>query len=302
MTALALALTLCLATTASAQTVPAPQPPIFAGHVESVVIDAFVSGRPPNAPRLEVRDFVLKDDGVSQSFDLIPAEELPIRAVLVFDTSGSMKGAKLDRLRAAAESFVEKLGPQDEVALVSFSEEVAWLAPLSREKTSTRVSLLRLRAAGGTSAHDALFAALLIPGSSFRTLVVLFTDGEDNSSWLDEKQLRKFVQRSNSLIHVVSARSDEAATGFGPRYRAPGSSHVKTMRELAEVTGGALVEVDSPARIEAAFTGIIEAMRGRYVLRYDPENPRPGWHRLELQLRSGAGKVRGRTGYWMETR
>lgn len=43
-------------------------------------------------------------------------------------------------------------------------------------------------------------------------------------------------------------------------------------------------------------------MKGRYVLRYDPENLKPGWHKLELQIRSGNGKVRGRTGYWVEKR
>ena len=323
MTALARALTLCLATSASAQTIPSPQPPIFAAHVESVVIDAFVSGRPPDAPRLEVLDFVLKDDGVSQPFDLIPTDELPIRAVLVFDTSGSMKGPKLDRLRAAAGSFLEKLGPQDEVALVSFSEEISWLAPLSGEHAPTRASLLRLRAAGGTSAHDALFAALLIPASSFRTLVVLFSDGEDNSSWLRDKQLRNMVERSNALIHVVAASSaatsgvpvsqspdfsdalrvgERVRSQHTPRLGRPDPIHIRKLRELAETTGGSLVEVNSSARLEAAFTQIIEAMKGRDVLRYDPENPKPGWHKLELQLRSGGGKVRGRAGYRVETR
>ena len=74
------------------------------------------------------------------------------------------------------------------------------------------------------------------------------------------------------------------------------------MRDLAETTGGSLVEVDSSERLEAASTNIIEGMKGRYVLRYDPENTTPGWHKLEVQLRSGRGRVRGRTGYWVEKR
>ena len=278
----------------------ASQPPVFAAQVESVFIDVFVESANPGALRLTAQDFILRDNGVPRAFDLVPTDSLPIRAVLVFDTSHSMLGPKLHSLRAAAWSFLDRLRPDDEVALLSFSDAIHWRAPLSRDHAQTRMALTRLRATGGTSVHDALFAALLLPASALRTVVIVFTDGEDNSSWLDEKQLRNFVERSNSLIHVIAARSGEAATGFGPRYRAPGSSHVKTMRELAEVTGGTLVEVDSPARIESAFFEIIEAMRGRYVLRYDPENPKPGWHKLELQLRSGSGKVRGRAGYWVE--
>ncbi len=324
MTVLARTLALGLSTaTASAPTTPPPQPPVFAAQVESVVIDAFVSGRRPDAPRLSAQDFVLKDGGVSQPFDLIPTEELPIRAVLVFDISGSMKGTKLDSLRAAAWSFLEKLRPRDEVALIVFSEEIASLVPLTPDHSRTRAALLRLRAGGGTSAHDALFAALLLPGASQRTLVILFSDGEDNSSWLGDKQIRNMVERSNALIHVVAASSaatsgvpvsqspnfsdalqtgDRARSRYTPRLGRPDPIHVRKLRELAETTGGSLVEVDSSARLEAAFTQIIEAMKGRYVLRYDPESPKPGWHKLELQIRSGNGKVRGRTGYWVEKR
>ena len=325
MTILARTLALGLVTASASAQTPPPQPPIFAAQIESVVIDAFVSGRRPDAPRLCAQDFVLTDGGVSQPFDLIPTEELPIRAVLVFDTSGSMKGAKLDSLRAAAWSFLERLRPRDEVALIVFSDEIASLVPLTPDHSQTRGALLRLRAGGGTSAHDALFAALLLPGSAQRTLVILFSDGEDNSSWLGDKQIRSMVERSNALIHVVAASSaptsgvpvsqspdftaalqagdrERARSGYTPRLGRPDPIHVRKLRELAETTGGSLVEVDSSARLEAAFTQIIEAMKGRYVLRYDPENPKPGWHKLELQIRSGSGKVRGRTGYWVEKR
>ena len=75
---------------------------------------------------------------------------------------------------------------------------------------------------------------------------------------------------------------------------------MKTLRGLATITGGSLIEVDSPDRITAAFSQIIEQMKERYVLRYTPEGDlTPGWHALDLQLRSRKGKVRGRTGYWV---
>jgi VWFA-related protein len=153
--------------------------------------------------------------------------------------------------------------------------------------------------------------------------VVLFSDGEDNSSWLGDKQIQEMVERSNALVHVVAAGSSSAESTpvsqspdfsealrvgervqsqYTPRFGRPDSIYVGKLRKLAETTGGSLVEVNSPARLEAAFTEIIEAMKNRYVLRYDPENPGAGFHKLELQLRSGKGKVRGRTGYWVETR
>lgn len=296
----------------------ASQPPVFAAQVESVFIDVFVESANPGALRLTAQDFILRDNGVPRAFDLVPTDSLPIRAVLVFDTSHSMLGPKLHSLRAAAWSFLDRLRPDDEVALLSFSDAIHWRAPLSRDHAQTRMALTRLRATGGTSVHDALFAALLLPASALRTVVIVFTDGEDNSSWLEGKGLRELVERSNALIQIVAAESAapsrvSRSPGFTEGLQSterrrsnsvtfnPGeSAHIRTMRALAEITGGSLVQVASEARLDAAFTDIVDAMRHRYVLRYDPENPAPGWHKLEVALRSGKGKVRGRTGYWVE--
>lgn len=315
-----LALALCLAAFAALTPAQeaATQPPVFAAQVESVFIDVFVEPTTPGAPRLSGQDFILKDNGLPRAFELLPTDSLPIRAVLVFDTSQSMLGSRLDTLRAAAWSFLDRLGPNDEVALLSFSDAIRWLAPLSRDHAQTRMALTKLRAAGGTSVRDSIFAALLLPASALRTVVIVFTDGEDNSSWLGEERLRESVDRSNALIQIVAAESAAPQTAsrspgfteglqsterrrsnsltFNPRE----STHIRAMRSLAEITGGSLVQVTSEARLEAAFTGIVDAMKSRYVLRYDPENPVPGWHKLELALRSGKSRVRGRTGFWVE--
>ncbi len=290
------------ASLAEAQTAAAP-PPVFAVHVESVLIDAFVTHDGVKVPGLTARDFILRDNGTPQAFDLLPAESLPIRAVLVFDTSSSMQGAKIERLRSAAEAFVDRLRPEDEAALVSFSDEISWSVPLTPDRARLRFGILTLRARGATSAYDALFSALLMPRSALRTLVILFSDGEDNMSWLGEKQIKGAVERSNALIHVVAARSENFQSGFARTSSASESVHVKTLRGLAAITGGSLIEVESPDRIGAAFSQIIDQMKDRYVLRYTPESdPTPGWHALDLQLTSRKGKVRGRTGYWAEAR
>jgi len=295
---------LCLGLALAGAQSPRPgQPPIFAVRVESVLIDAFVTNDGDPVPGLTARDFVLKDNGVAQPFDLLPAEALPIRALLVFDTSSSMQGAKLDRLRAAAQSFLERLRPHDEVALVSFSDEITWRTPLTDDRAAVRRGLESLQPRGATSAFDALFSALVVPRSAQRTLVVVFSDGEDMTSWLGAKQIQGAVERSNALIHVVAARSEDFQSGFISTYRSSDSAHMRTWRTLSTITGGSLIEVKSPDRIAAAFSQIVDQMKNRYVLRYTPEDePASGWHALDLQLTSRKGRVRGRTGYWVEKR
>lgn len=275
-------------------------PLVFAAQVESVFIDAFVARDGASISGLKEGDFILIDNGKGQAFDLIPVDSVPIRAVLVFDTSSSMSGARLSQLRAAASSFLDELRPQDEAALVSFHDQVAWLSPLTPDLGQVRRALSSLRAQGATSLYDALFAALVMPQSASRTLVILFSDGQDTMSWLRETDLRRLVQRANALIHVVSARIEARGWGAPPNTE---SADLNGLRELAEITGGSLIEVQSPERIEAAFTRIIEDMKNRYILRYTPETePTPGWHKLEIRLRSRKGKVRGRAGYWVDGR
>ncbi|MBK5256953.1 MAG: VWA domain-containing protein [Vicinamibacteria bacterium] len=281
---------------------PQAQPPIFATQVESVFIDVFLLGESGRKRRLTADDFILEDEGAPQAFDLVPTDTLPIHAVLVFDVSGSVQGPKLDGLRAAALSFLKRLRSGDEAGLISFSDEITWLAPLTGRLDEVRQALASLRPGGATSVRDALFSALIMPRSALRTLVVLFSDGEDSMSWLGRAQIEAEVRKSNALIHVVAARSED----FKPAARTPSSSlvdsaDIRDLRALAELTGGSLIAVTSPNRIEAAFHQIIDEMRDRYVLRYDPtDEPRPGWHRLDVRLKSGKGKMRGRAGYWVE--
>ena len=101
---------------------------------------------------------------------------------------------------------------------------------------------------------------------------------------------------------VVQKTLDLGASGFIPKSGPARSPHMMALRGFAEITGGSLIEVESPQRIEGAFAQIVTAMKNRYILRYAPETePTPGWHKLDLQLKSG-GKVRGRNGYWVEKR
>jgi VWFA-related protein len=194
------ALVVMLAPSGSAQT---PPPLVFESAVEAVFVDVFVTkdGRP--VAGLAPAAFELKDNGVRQQLELLSAETRPLLAILVFDTSSSMTGNRMDTLRAAGRAFLAGLRPADEVALVTFGEEVAWRVPPTADKDQIRRALDQLRPNGTTAALDALYAAIALSDFERRPLVVLFTDGEDNSSWLDQGQVLKLAERSNALVHVV---------------------------------------------------------------------------------------------------
>lgn len=282
---------------------PGRQTPTFGAQVTSIFIDVFATNDDRMIPGLRAQDFVLRDDGIPRRFELVPADSLPIRLILAFDTSFSVKGPKLERLQSAALTLLGGLRSQDEAGLIVFSEEVAWPAPLSSDHERVRNAIRGLRASGATAVYDGLLSALLMPQSAMRTLVVLFSDGEDNTSWIDDARMRKLVERFNALIYVVAVRSEDFRSGFQKGDARVEATYVKSLRTIAEITGGSLIVVDSADTIAAAFAEIMERMKSRYVLRYEPEDdPTPGWHRLDVTLKSKKGKVRGRTGYWVASK
>jgi Ca-activated chloride channel family protein len=318
LTALMLALNLSQGEKAA----PIPQPPVFAASTQAIYIDVTVE-RPATGGRLAVSDFRLFDDGVPQAFELIPAADLPVRAILVFDTSGSMKGPKLRQLSRAALDFVSRLGPRDEASLLTFSTDLDWSAGPDPDLARLRASLGQLGAEGATSLYDALYAALILPAADARVLVLLFSDGADTSSWLTGARIRPVAERSNALIHavavpdrvfgVVATPFDGSGTG-SPRtgggvlltggttvVMEDQAGHLRTLREVAESTGGTLLAIESAEQIGRAFTSILEEFRARYVLRYDPvTTPAPGWHKLEVRLAPGRKeRLRTRSGYWV---
>lgn len=294
----------------SAQT-PQKAPPVFGVSVEYVHIDAFVSQRGEPVTGLVASNFELRDNGVVQQVELAAADAHPLLAVLAFDVSNSLSGERLEGLKAASQALLDALRPQDEATLFTFSDEVEWLVPPTEDKAAVRRALNRLRPGGGTLVMDALYAAITLPKSTGRTLVVLFTDGADNMSWLNGQKVRSVAERSNALVHVVSLRArrqDATPLPMDPRGQTPLPDEMPALefedgwalKQIAETTGGRYWEAESPERLKTAFAAIAESLGRRYVLRYVPENvERAGWHRIELRLKGKRGDVQTRRGYWV---
>jgi VWFA-related protein len=279
---------------------PVQSPPVFSTSVESVYVDAFVSRGEQSVLDLKASSFELKDNGVRQAIELVAAESQPLRAVLVFDTSDSLLGERLPALKAGGNAFLDGLAPGDLVTLVTFSEEIVWLCPSTPDRAAVRRALDALEPAGTTAVFDALYAAVSLSEQEGRSLIVLFTDGEDNMSVLGEKDLLSVVERSNVLVHTVGWR--EAGATSGPGLLAEGivvpNQTFPPLRRIAEATGGRSWWADSPEELRRAFAAIAETMSHRYVLRYEPQGvKRDGWHRIEIKLRGEKGIVRARPGY-----
>jgi len=282
----------------------------FPSSVEAVYVDAFVAHGGAPVAGLLGDNFELRDDGVRQRVSVVAHESMPLLAVLAFDVSSSVRGEKADELRKGARAFLAGLRPSDRLVFLSFNQEVRRLVD-PREPGPSRSVLDGFTGTGSTSLYDALYVALRAPGRTERAVLVLFTDGEDNSSWFDDRELKRMAEESNVLIHVVGivpkqgnawTREEALATGDASAAKNLEPEYVGRLRQIAEATGGRFWKADSPSQLEQAFLAVLAAMKTRYILRYEPTaTPKPGFHRLEIKLRGAKGTVHARTGYFVSS-
>jgi VWFA-related protein len=273
----------------------AQEPPVFRAGVEVVYVDVYVTRRGAPVSGLSDRDFVVKDNGVAQAARVVEREEAPLTAVLVLDCSESVAGAKLDFLKAAAGSFVRRLHPRDEAALVVFQSRVELLHPATADREALLDAIARMTAGGSTSLIDALFVGLKNRWGKGRPVLVLFSDGRDSASWLENGDLLRAARESSTTVYAVRTREERA----GPSE----SGEEYLLRRVVETTGGSSWSSGSGPEIEAAFRQVLETVNARYVLAYEPTAvEQAGRHRIDLKVRQGDVEVRARREYFVPNR
>jgi VWFA-related protein len=296
---------------AGAPQAPAPAAPTFGVSVASVYVDVFVTDGGAPLPGLTAADFELRDDGRRKEVELAGTEETPLTTMLVLDVSGSVAGEKLARLRDGVRAVLRGKGAADPVGLVTFDQEVRVHVAPGPDAAAVERALSAVRPAGATALFDAIYAGTIIASDRSRSLLVVFTDGEDNLSWLGAPAVARTLEVSNVLLQVVgvgatgvsvqaeinSVTGRQTGVRTGPGDEPP---HVALMRQLAESTGGRFWSASNPAGIAAAFEAMVAAMKTRYVLRFDPGSARrAGRHEIEVKLRGGRrGKVHCRKAYF----
>jgi VWFA-related protein len=197
---------LLIAAAAAQAPPPSPQPPSFPASVESVYLDVAVRREGQPVPGLTAADFVLTDEGAPRQVEVVEGANAPVHAILALDVSSSVQGSRLEALRGAARAFLEGLGPKDRATLLTFSHRVRLETAVGAAPADARAALDRTQPGGGTALFDAVFAAVALADRRHgRPIVVLFSDGADELSWLSEERLHALVRDGMGVVHAVAS-------------------------------------------------------------------------------------------------
>ena len=274
--------------------VTARQQPVFRAGVDVARIDVSVMNGLSPVVGLTREQFVVTDNGVVQSVDAVSMDTAPLDLTLVLDTSASMRFDRITQLIEASKTLVKGLRPDDQAALVTFADPIA-LAK-TRDRATVLAALDGLAANGSTALNDAVFFALQLrptePGAS-RPVLLVFSDGHDNASWLTGEQLLEATRRSGMVMHVVELIAPEL----------PGSllRPSEFLRELAKAGGGRLWVADKASDLNNLFGKALNELRARYLLTYTATGvKREGWHDIKVTLKGARGDVTARPGYFAQ--
>jgi len=260
------------------------QPPTFSARTEMVRVDVLVTEKGQPLRGLQPTDFEVLDNGVAQQIELTTFEQIPLNTVLALDMSDSVAGERLDHLRSAGRALLEGLKPGDQAALLTFSHVVVLGSGLTTEVARVRTALDQAQPSGGTALVDASYAGMMIGESDVgRALLIVFSDGLDTSSWLSAEAVLDTAKRSDAVVYAVAVSGEKAAF----------------LRELASITGGSFLQVESTKNLSDVFLGILDEFRQRYLVSYSPRGVAgDGWHRLEVRVKGRRGAtVKARAGY-----
>jgi Ca-activated chloride channel homolog len=283
----------------------APEPPLQSGYtiqrsVDLVVLHVSVTDEQGQfVPGLNEENFRVFEDNSEQKISVLRQEDVPVSMGLLIDNSGSMAD-KREKVNAAALTFVRTSNPDDEVFVAHFNDQYYFDRDFTNEAGELKKALEQADPSSSTALYDATTTSLdhLKRGYLDKKVLLIVSDGEDNSSHRSLDSALQEAQRSSALIYAVGLLRQEAPES-AERDR-------QALMALTRATGGSALFPEDLEDVESTCTQIARDIRHQYTLAYYPTNTRKDGSFRSLRVQvvplpgSGTISARTRTGYYAQ--
>lgn len=236
---------------------------------------------------LSVSDIHIQDDhkAPERILQFIPQSKLPLRLGLLIDISDSVERRFAFEKQAAA-NFIEKVldGDADLAFVGGFNDDTSVAQDFTHDVAALSRGIAKLVDRGETSLFDAIYyacwklAAYPAPGRVARVLVIL-TDGEDNSSHRSLKQAIEAAEAAGVTIYTVSTSEQT-----GLLLDSSQTDANKVLKVLAERSGGQAVFPGSLRALNFYLNQLRDAIRSRYLIAYKAANFAPNGKYRSIQV------------------
>jgi Ca-activated chloride channel family protein len=273
--------------------------------VRVVVTVADATGRPVSGLTQEQFSIVEKKNPLEiVSFD---AEDKPVSIAFVFDLSTSMSPAFRKTSVQLAGQIMRSSNKANEYAIIGLREVPEVFCELGCNEAETTKALQQVAVAeikegrSKTYLYNGCALALkkLETSKNAKQVMIVFSDGQDNSSKLPFNKLRDAIKESSVIFYAFGLQSPDMSA-----YLSQESG--KVLEELGTVTGGkAYFPIEAREMTQVADV-IAMQLRQQYTIGFKPEAQAADnkWHSIKIKLtmpkttgKSAAPFVRYREGY-----
>ena len=244
-------------------------------------------------PDLTKEDFEVYDNAKLQTLTNFDNEATPITVVVMLDTSGSMTLA-LDLVKDGAEAFLMRMLPIDKGMVGAFNDKIEFHpASFTDNRDQLARALKDLDFGYPTRLYDAIDQSIdQLNGADGRKTVLVFTDGDDNSSKKSSGSVMERARLEEVMIYSIGLENEY----FNGQQKVR-SSPDRNLRKLSEETGGGFFLLKKKDELGPTFTRVAQELHSQYVLGFSPETLDGKVHKLEVRLKRPGLVPRARRSY-----
>lgn len=240
---------------------------------------------------LRAPNFTVYENGEPQQIIDFRREDIPVSIGILVDNSGSMR-EKRQKVSTAVLNLIKASNPGDEEFIVNFNDEAFLDQDFTNNLGQLHEALDRLDSRGSTALYDAVIAStdhLAKAAKRDKKVLIVITDGEDNTSERSLEQTIRAVQDENGpVIYSIGILGHE-----GKQRRAE-----RALRELSLQTGGVAFFPKDLDDVDAISQAVAKDIRNQYSITYKPSNPQTngGYRQVKVVVKaSGYRELEART-------
>jgi len=250
---------------------------------------------------LTQQDFTLLENGSEQKLSFFSHDTQNNLSVgVLVDTSGSMRHKLQQALQTVREVSLA-LGPQDEMFLLTFSDDVEVRQKFTKNPDDVVKALRGIRSGGETSVYDAIQVSIqeMKNAHNPKRILLLVSDGYDTRSKINMDQAVEQLKRSQLQLYAIGIDDDDndPLVLRQPRYHV----YLYMLGELTGVSGGQTFRMYTGRNyaLDSIAALILEELHQQYTLGYYPSTPKDGsWRTIQIKVDRPGSAVRSRTGYY----
>jgi Ca-activated chloride channel family protein len=254
----------------------------------------------------------LFEDGVEQKIaHFAKSTDVPLTLGLIVDASSSQEHFSKEHEKDIGSFLRNVLGPKDRVFLLCFGNHLRLVSDFTQsgpemmehlkqyEKKSERFPEIGLKEMRdlGTAFYDSIFYSVeeKLGKADGRRAILIFSDGEDNSSSHDMMTTIEAAQAANVLVYTIRYTQPMRHGELSARNK----YGIRVMDRIAKETGAWNVDAKE-TNPQEYFRKIAEELRTSYEVGYYPANPIKdnSFRKIAIQPKQEGVTIRAKSGYF----